>query len=487
MGTMEPEGGRLFFRAETFKAEKRPRRPVIDRTVEEPARAIAVHATCDVLVVGGGPAGTAAAVAAARLGADVILLERYNHLGGLSTGGLVIWIDRMSDWDGLHVIRGLAEELLERLPRDAIVGPARADWGSRGAASAAWWSLRSAAFHGVVTHAPTLDPEWLKAVSLDFVLEAGVHPIFHAWGVAPLIEGRRVTGCAFESKQGRRAVLAKVVVDATGDGDLYAAAGAAFNADVDARDIHGCMNTSWLFGGVDMPAFLRFRAEAPEQYGEFVARGREAMRFFDKASVSWRDDIALFMGPRLAGYSAVDVEDLTEVEILSHRLMVEHLAFYRAHAPGFSNAFLMLSAPQLGVRHARRMQGVESVLREHWDGRVRPDEIGVSPSLSPKFANISVPYGAIVPATLDGLLAPGRHLACDANSHSFMREIPQCWLTGHAAGAAAALAVARGVAPRAVPIPELRQALRAQGAFLQADGDALPLETASRIVERHDA
>lgn len=463
----EPEGGRLFFQSETFSVGKQDRRPATGQVIQEPSRAVPVHTTCDVLVVGGGPAGTAAAVAAGRLGADVVLLERYNHLGGLSTGGLVIWIDRMSDWSGQHVIRGIAEELLDRLPAGALTGPARSDWGTRDPAAAAYWSLRNSAFHGLVTHAPTLDPEWLKAVSLDMVLEAGVHPLFHSWGAAPLVEDGRVTGCTFESKQGRRAILAKVTVDATGDGDLYAAAGAAFDSDVDMRDIHGCMNTSWLFGGVDMPAFLRFRSETPEQFSAFMARGREAMRLFEKAVVSWRDDVAVFMGPRLAGYSAVDVEDLTDAEIRSHKLMLEHLAFYRAHAPGFSDAFLMLSAPQLGVRHARRLRGSESVLREHWDGRVRADEIGVSPSLSPKFANVSVPYGALVPAALDGLLAPGRHLACDAGSHSFLREIPQCWLTGHAAGAAAALAVAHGVAPRAVPIAELRDALRKQGAFLQ--------------------
>ena len=470
MGTQADteEGGRLFFKSETFAAEKRPRRPATNQTAHEPARDIPVHATCDVLVVGGGPAGTAAALAAARQGADVILLERYNHLGGLSTGGLVIWIDRMSDWAGQHVIRGIAAELLDRLPPGALTGPARADWGSRDAAAAAYWSLRSSAFHGIVTHAPTLDPEWLKAVSLDMLLRAGVHPVFHAWGAAPLLEDGRVAGCAFESKQGRRAVLAKVTVDATGDGDIYAAAGAGFDSDVDARDIHGCMNTSWLFAGVDMPAFLRFRAEQPEQHSAFLARGREEMRFLGTPFVSWRDDVALFMGPRLAGYSAVDVEDLSEAEIRSHQLMVEHLRFYRAHAPGFAGAYMILSAPQLGVRHARRLHGVERVQRDHWDGRVRPDEIGVSPSLSPKFANVSVPYGAIVPAGLDGLLAPGRLLACDASSHSFLREIPQCWLTGHAAGAAAALAVARGVAPRAVRVAELQDVLRRQGAFLQA-------------------
>ena len=469
MGSMidTEEGGRLFFKSEAFAAEKRVRRPATGQTVQEPGRELPVHATCDVLVVGGGPAGTAAALAAARQGADVVLLERYNHLGGLSTGGLVIWIDRMSDWTGRHVIQGVAAELLDRLPKGALTGPPHSDWGSRDVATAAYWSLRSSAFHGIVTHAPTLDPEWLKSVSLDMLLAAGVHPVFHAWGAAPLVEDGRVLGCAFESKQGRRAVLATVTVDATGDGDLYAAAGAGFESDVDARDIHGCMNTSWLFAGVDMPEYLRVRAEQPTEHGVFLARGRETLRFFGTPAVSWRDDVAVFMGPRLAGYSAVDVEDLSEAEIRSHQLMVEHLKFYREHAPGFADAYMILSAPQLGVRHARRLNGVERVQRDHWDGRVRPDEIGVSPSLSPKFANVSVPYGALVPAALDGLLAPGRHLACDANSHSFLREIPQCWLTGHAAGAAAALAVARGVAPRAVPIPELQEVLRRQGAYLQ--------------------
>lgn len=97
MGSLEPDKGRLFFQSDTFEIDRRARRDQAERSVSEAARAIPLHATCDVLVVGGGPAGVAAAVSAARAGADVILLERYNHLGGLSTGGLVIWIDRMTD------------------------------------------------------------------------------------------------------------------------------------------------------------------------------------------------------------------------------------------------------------------------------------------------------------------------------------------------------------------------------------------------------
>ena len=128
----------------------------------------------------------------------------------------------------------------------------------------------------------------------------------------------------------------------------------------------------------------------------------------------------------------------------------------------------MLSAPQLGVRHSRRLAGVRKVTRAQWPtGEVFDDEIGVTPSVSPKFPNISIPYGSLVPAQLDGLLACGRHIACDPNSHGFMREIPQCWITGQAAGIGAALAAARGVEPRAVSIDELQAALAAQGVFLR--------------------
>jgi FAD dependent oxidoreductase len=243
-----------FFVSEIFRTDDAQRRaPRSLGTYAEAAREIPVHDRRDVLVVGGGPSGTAAAVAAARVGVDVILLEAYNHLGGLSTGGLVIWIDRMTDWNGARVIRGFAEEVF----------------------------ARARLFHG--------------------------------------------------------------------DGDLFARAGAAYESAIEQSDIHHCMNTSWLFGGADMNRWLEFKATLVEQYAEFMRRGREALRLFDQPFVSWRNDIAFFMAPRQAGYSALGVEDLIAVEVRSHELMGRHLESYRAHAPGFENPYLLLGAPQLGV------------------------------------------------------------------------------------------------------------------------------------------
>jgi hypothetical protein len=258
-----------------------------------------------------------------------------------------------------------------------------------------------------------------------------------------------------------------MVVDTTGDADLLARAGVAMDSDIDTTDIHHCINTAFMLGGVDMERWTEFRRTDKQGFSDFMKRGRDAMKFFEKPFFSWRSDIALFMGPRLSGYSAIDVEDLTEVEIRSRTLTTGHLEFYRTHAPGFANAWLLLGAPQVGVRHSRRFAAAAKVTRAQWDaGTVWEDEIGVSTSLAPKWRNISVPYRSLVPLGLDGALGAGRHVACDASSHSFLREIPQCWMTGQAAGVAAALAVDQGVQPRALDPKAVQRALLKQGAYL---------------------
>jgi len=448
-----PDGGR----------RQRPTRVFV-----EPSHAVPVFAETEVLVVGGGPAGCAAAVAAARAGADVLLLERYGYLGGLSTGGLVIWIDRMTDWSGRQVIAGFAREILDRLPREAVAGAKPADWGSKDPHLNAYWRQRLGSFRDTVTWSPLIDPEWLKLESLRLLLDLHVSPVLHSWFASPIVEDATLRGVMFESKEGRQAIYARVVVDATGDGDVFARAHAAFQSDIDTKSMHHSINVAWLWGGVDMQRWIAFRTEQPEEFNAVMERGRQLLGEVDRPYVSWRDDVALFLGPRLTGYSAIDVEDLTTVEVESRRWMVDLLAFYRGHMPGFADAWVMQTAPQIGVRHSRRLNGVQPVLREDWQaGVVHPDEIGVSPSLSPAFPSVSVAYGSLLPVELDGLLAPGRHMASAASSHTFLREIPQCWLTGQAAGAAAALAARAGVAPRAVDISLLQAELLRQGAYLR--------------------
>ena len=441
--------------------------------IREAARDVPVYHECDVLVVGGGPSGSAAANAAAKAGADVVLLERYNHLGGLSTGGLVIWIDRMTDWTGRQVIQGFANEILDRLPADAKAGPAAADWGSRDPALASYWGARTSAFHGIVSWAPTIDPERLKVATQEMLLAEGVRLVLHGWAALPVVEDGRVTAVLFESKAGRRALRAKVVIDATGDGDVFARAGAEFENDIDEGDVHHSMNTGFLIAGVDMDRWIDFRLLQREPFADFMQRGRDRLGFFQAPYVSWRKDIALFLGPRQSGLSGLDIDDMTEVEIRSHRFMATHCNFFRQNAPGFENAYMLQSGSQLGVRHTRRLKGVGKLTRAQWpEGIVLPGEIGVSPSPSPKFPVISVPYDALVPARLDGLLACGRHVSSDASSHGFMREIPQCWLTGQAAGAAAAVAANAGVQPRAVDVRQVQAALRKQGVFIREPGEA---------------
>lgn len=448
--------------------------------VREPARDTPVYEETDVLVVGGGPAGCAAAVAARRAGARVTLVERYNHLGGLSTGGLVIWIDRMTDWTGFPVIAGFAAEILNRLPAGAVAGAPRESWGSTDPAAVAHWRDRLGAFRETVTWSPMIDPEQLKAVSAELLYQEGVRLLLHSLVVGAVRDGRRVRGVIVESKDGRRAILAKTVVDASGDLDVCARAGAPYESDIEdvgsgSSNIQQCLNTAWLWAGVDFGRWLAFKNGDPQGYREFTREAREALGYVENPCVGWRDDVALFLGPRLAGYNGLKAADLTAVELESRRRMLAHLDFFRAHAPGFEDAWLMLSAPQIGIRHTRRLIGMRAMNVADWRaGATHDDEVGVSPSPSQKFANVSVPYGALVARDLDNLLVGGRHLACDPPTQAFMREIPQCWLTGQAAGAAAALAAAADVPAAALSVEQLQRELLRQGAYLRPSTVASP-------------
>jgi len=437
-------------------------------SVREPERNVPVYGRCDVLVVGGGPAGFSAAVAAAREGAEVVLMERFGYLGGLATGGLVFWIDRMNDWDGNLVVAGIGAEMMERCGPEATLGPPKELWGSKDPVQAAYWSQRTSALRGVVQWSPTIDPETMKLVSNDMVREAGVHTLLHCWAVAAVKEGDNVTGVIFESKEGRKALLAPVVIDCTGDGDIFALAGAEFENDFDNEGAHARINTSFRFGNVDMRRYLDFRMMYPEKYRELTSQASEEDRWLNNtAYVTPYDSVALFVTPKFTGYSALKVADLTEVEFRSRDSARQVLGWFRANMPGFERAWIMDTASQIGTRHSRRLVGLTKVKTETWrtDG-LNADSIGLCPGLSPEFPTLEIPYGSLVPERLEGLIAAGRNLSSDPGSHAALREIPECWVMGQGAGVAAAVAVRSGVSLRDIPRADLQQKLRRQGAIV---------------------
>ncbi len=437
-----------------------------DASVEEPARSTPVYGSCDVLVIGGGPAGTAAAVAAGRLGADTVLVERYNHLGGLSTGGLVSWIDRMSDWDGNLIVAGVGAELIDRCGPDATLGPSPEIWGSKNPVEAAYWRVRTAALRETVHWSPTVDPEVLKLVSNDIVRESNVHTLLHCWVVSTIVRDNKVDGVIFESKQGRFALTASVVIDCTGDGDVFAQAGAAFDDDFDGESAHARLTTSFRFGNVDMRRYLDFRMLHQTEFNEIMQRA-SADGISLLAHPTPYDSVALFLTPKMAGYSALNVADLTEVEFVSRDVARKGLAYFRENVPGFARAWILDTASQVGTRHARRLVGAERITIEHWrDDGGYVDSIGLCPGMTPTYPTLQIPYRSLLPVSTDGLLAAGRNLSADTKSHAALREIPECWAMGEAAGVAATLAIDTGTHVRDVDVRAVQAQLVKQGSVV---------------------
>ncbi len=252
------------------------------RTILEPAREIKVCREADVVVVGGGPGGIGAAVSAARSGASTVLIERYGHLGGMASGGLVNIIPNLSDISGKQRIAGLTQELIDRLhARGGASHPGKEHWGTTDRkivdyyldANLGWFFIRKDPNIGNqerVLYTSVVDPELLKAEANDMVVEAGVDLWLHAWGTMPLMEGNRVKGVIFESKSGRQAVLAKVVIDSTGDGDIFVAAGAEFDGQLDPKRRTAWLATVFWVANVDLKRLDEFRAIHSDKYTELM-------------------------------------------------------------------------------------------------------------------------------------------------------------------------------------------------------------------------
>jgi len=426
--------------ADPASAKPRERQPIEPTTrphppahlaggqVIQPERTLPVLHETDVLVAGGGPAGFAAAVAAARAGARTAIVERYGYFGGLWTGGfvlLVISTHAKKDGKRIKVVRGVGDELLERVSR---------------------------LHRGILNYAPdrinpTVDPEATKYAMDEMTREARVKVLLHCWAVDAVMDGRDVAGVVVESKAGRRAVLAKVVVDATGDGDVFAAAGAAHT-----QVLHA-IGLVHRLGNVD-------RVDEEERARLGGKNSRRALgAHTPHASVRWVN----LRGPSADG---LDVETLSRLEMDHRRSIWKRVEAIRKRA-GDDDLYLLDVAPQLGVRTTRLLTGTHCLTyEESRRPEAFPDVVAVGGAQGGNHAPWPIPYGVLVPRQLDGLLTAGRCCSVGNRLIEDMRLIGSCLTTGHAAGAAAALAARDGCRPRDVDVPALQRLLTEQGAYL---------------------
>jgi FAD dependent oxidoreductase len=432
-------------------------------TVREAAREAPVVARSDVVVVGGGPAGIATAVSAARNGASVTLLERYPYLGGLASGGMVLVLDDMHN--DLEVsVRGLATEIIERMERWGLaVVPPEADRRPEvRQTDAMWrkwsrWGLFDFHTHSMphpIVFAAAFDPDGFKRAAYDMIDEAGVNLRLHSWFSSAIVEDGRIRGVVVETKEGRQAVLGEIVIDTTGDLDVAWRAGAAFQAG------SFILTTVSRWGGVDTDAADRFQFEEPER---FATLDREAKRIIGGCWQYWwlktpLPGVLWLNCPHMAGLDGLKVEDLTKAEREGRSRILRLLEFARANLPGFERAYLVDFAPQTGVRQTRLLEGEYVVTKEDVVRRRHfPDSIA-------RGRDYYTPYRALVPKAVDQLLVAGRHYSATPQAQKLSREIPPCMAMGEAAGVAAVVALDSGVPVRAADVPTIQKKLRAQGA-----------------------
>jgi hypothetical protein len=440
-------------------------------TIQELARELNVFGEADVAVVGGGPAGFAAAMAAARNGAKTILLERYGHLGGMATGGLVIVIMPMSDGTGEQQIGGLCQEVIDRLDaQGAAIHPRKEDLGSGGNSLVRHWKrFAFCVVEGKIRMSATVDPETLKCVLNDMVTEAGITLLLHSWGCRSLVEGTTAKGIVFESKSGRQAVLAKVIIDATGDGDIFASAGAPFDIKMDPKMRSSHLALTFRLGNIDSNRYLTFKESEVEKYTEMM-RDLERLGGFTHYINTTHDNV-IWVNNAVGGLDPLNVADLTSLEVVGRKRMLITHRFLKEHIPGFENSFILDTASQIGVRSSRRLIG-EHILteKEIFSGVIFPDTIAVCPdfrhTVSPEYPHWCIPYRSLLPQQIDNLLVAGRCFSSDLVANDLLAPIQFCIAMGQAAGTAAALAITNKVTVRELDHRILQDNLVKNGVLL---------------------
>lgn len=474
--------------------------------VVEPERRIPVLTSADVVVVGGGPAGLAAAIAAARNGATTALIERNNCFGGNATSGMVMALGGYTSWTEPHerVVGGIPQELFSRM---VDIGGAR-DSG------------------GVILE---YDPEAFKTVADEMVLDAGIVPFLNSLGVSPWMNGTDIRGVIIESKSGRHAIPAQVVVDATGDADIAARAGVPTEKAENLQPATMCFRLRGVKRQLPTAAAVPDKsievdvARLADEAGALPLEALERWRRFrwqiehpllgTRTPVTnriralmedalARGELSWFGGPWFAGLDedetwvnvtrqlvdATDVRSLTRGEIEGRRQVREVIEFWRENVPGFADCQLLMTASRLSIRETRRIVGEhvlcgedivtrkamgDSIAKGCWPidvHRLRGEVLTAEEEHYRGFKYrppFQIPYRCLVPLGVDHLLVAGRCISATREGMGAIRVMGTCMALGQAAGTAAALAVATRVGLRNLDTVQLQCMLRDQGALIE--------------------
>jgi hypothetical protein len=443
------------------------------KTITEPARQVPLYGEYDVIVLGGGPAGIAACVAAARAGRRTLLIERYGFLGGMGTAAGV------TNFCGLHanvcgemhrVVQGVASELLARIDR----------LGGLNAPHLVLGKILAQAY----------DTAAYKIAADDLLSAHKVDILFHALGAGVVMhDAKRINALMVETKAGRQAVAADIFIDCSGDGDLAAWAGAPFEVgDNEGHMLYPSM--MFRLNGIDPQKAGEAWRTIPALMEEAEARGHKFPRKGaivrpQKSQIEWRVNFTQLKRQDGSAINGLEPDDLTRGEIDGRRQAIQAFEFLRT-VPGFENSYIVDLPPQLGIRETRRIVGghmlsgadvlscasfEDSIGVNGWpiEAHVAGDVIFKFPPIPGSRGFNELPYRMLVPEGIDNLLIAGRCASMTHDGQSAARVSGACFVMGEAAGSAAALALSGNTPPRDVAVEKLQQALQQQGAFIGRD------------------